>query len=1286
MSSTADRLNGVASLPSADQAERPPSTDDPRVLEAVREYLALIEAGTAPDRSAFVARHPEVAAVLSECLEGLAFVQAVAPELSHPAAGGAAGAAEDAVQPVQLLGDFCLIREVGRGGMGIVYEAEQVSLGRRVALKLLPFAATMDPRQLQRFHNEARAAACLHHTNIVPVYAVGQERGVHFYAMQFIDGQTVADLIAELRQCHGRPLPREAQPTTPHVPGSSEAPAADTAPVAAASTARGPRGRTYFRHVAELGIQAAEALDHAHQLGIVHRDIKPANLLLDDRDSVWITDFGLAQFQADSRLTMTGDLLGTLRYMSPEQALAKRVILDHRTDIYSLGVTLYELLTLEPAFGGDNRHEVLRRISFEEPTPPRRLNGAIPAELQTIVLKAMEKNPADRYATAKELADDLRRWLEDRAIRARPPGLWQRGAKWARRHRPLVGAAAVALVACATALAGSVGWALHDRSDRESETERVVADALQESDTWQQEGRLPEALSAARRAEGLVDGGTAGHALRQRVRARRADLELLNRLEEASLEGTAAVKDDHFDGDLTAVLYAKAFREAGLDMDALSEEEAAAQVKATTVAAELAALLEDWGYKRALSGLPRPSWKRLLNIARMADPAEVGRRVREAFAEPSGQGMLDVARSDDVYRLQPRLLGVLAQFLREKGEAEQAERLLREARRRHPDGFWANHDLAFYFAMHSRPVRMEEAVRYFTVAAAIRPRSPGAHLNLGMALAKQRRLDDAIAELREAVRLKKDYATAHDWLGWALDQQGQPDEALAAIRDAARFDPTRPDLHEHLGCALQNKGLFDEAIGEFEAAMRLRPGLGKLHFRMAECLSMKGLHDQAVAEYGRGLDLDRSDASAHNDLGAEYVKMGKPEAAIAEFRKAIAEFRQVISLGKGDAPALSETKSRLVVTLLNLGAVLKQTGRLGEAVAACREATQLKPDNLRAHHDLGQGLDEEGQLDEAIAEYRKALDLDRNCADVRIDLGHALIRQVQPDAAIAELNEAIRLKPDSAPAHNNLGDALTNKGQLDAAIAEFRMAARLDPQFAVAFLNLGLGHMAKGEITQALAHLKRARELASGQPDVSNLPAGPIQECERFIRLEPKLAAVIRGEEQPASAPDRAEYALLCSMKGHAAAAARLYFEAFAADARLADDIRSRGCMDHGHRYAAVCAGARAGCGQSQDAKQLTPVERARWRRQAVCWLRAELDARSAQLRRGDTSARQEAVASLRYWQIDPDLAGLRDAAALAALPPAEQEACRKLWADVAEVLARASGSGTKPIKPRDTR
>jgi eukaryotic-like serine/threonine-protein kinase len=371
----------------------------------------------------------------------------------------------------EALGDFRIVREVGRGGMAIVYEAEQLSLGRRVALKVLPFAATMDSKQLQRFQNEARAAASLHHEHIVPVYAVGCERAVHFYAMQFIEGTTLASVIAETKKekkttktprhkennqensssCLGDLVVDSSSPadaTTAYTEPAAPA----TAAVAAASTLTGPQDKTFFRQVAKLGIQAAEALEHAHSLGVVHRDIKPGNLLLDAQGKLWVTDFGLARTAADAGLTISGDLVGTLRYMSPEQALARHGLVDHRTDVYALGATLYELLTGRPVVMGEEKQEILRQIAFEEPVAPRKLNRAIPMDLETIVLKAIEKNPEDRYAAAQLLANDLRSYLADLHIVARRPTLVQRARKWSRQHPSVVASATVALVLAVVAL------------------------------------------------------------------------------------------------------------------------------------------------------------------------------------------------------------------------------------------------------------------------------------------------------------------------------------------------------------------------------------------------------------------------------------------------------------------------------------------------------------------------------------------------------------------------------------------------------------------------------------------------------------------------------------------------------------------------------------------------------------------------------------------------------------------------------------------------------------------
>jgi serine/threonine protein kinase len=435
-------------------AAAPSQWEDPRVVAALEEYLAGVEAGTKPNRAAFLARHGEIAEALAQCLDGL---EALA-ESSSPRSGPLADVADEGMlielEPEAPLGDFRIVRELGRGGMGVVYEAVQMSLGRRVALKVLPFAAALDAKHLQRFKNEAQAAASLHHSNIVPVYAVGAERGVHFYAMQMIDGQNIAALIEELRDERARKSRKRGE---------------ETKAVAHTSTREQNGSRSpsnVFRSAARMIAQAALGLEYAHGVGIIHRDIKPANLLVDGGGNVWITDFGLAHFNADSHLTQTGDLLGTLRYMSPEQAGGHTTLVDQRTDVYSLGATLYELLTLRPIFEGANRQALLEQILHAEPKPPRSVSPSIPTELETIVLKAVAKIPAERYATAQELADDLQRFLDDRPINARRTTLVQRGRKWLRRHPSVLVSTGVVLFVLAVGSIASA-WLVKDAYDQE---------------------------------------------------------------------------------------------------------------------------------------------------------------------------------------------------------------------------------------------------------------------------------------------------------------------------------------------------------------------------------------------------------------------------------------------------------------------------------------------------------------------------------------------------------------------------------------------------------------------------------------------------------------------------------------------------------------------------------------------------------------------------------------------------------------------------------------------------
>lgn len=401
-----------------------------------------------------------------------------------------------------ILGDYRILREIGRGGMGVVYEAQQISLGRIVALKVLPFARMLDRTQLARFKNEARAAASLSHPHLVHVHAVGEDRGVHYYAMQYIEGQTVADLIASARPSSSVPVRsgsgKEASAYTdvPTQVVESSKPSSSMSNEALRETLRdqSPSAVTLksadeqrrIRSVVELAIQAADALEHAHKMGVVHRDIKPSNLLVDSEGHLWIADFGLALIETDHNLSVTGSMMGTLRYMSPEQMRGDRHVLDHRTDIYSLGATLYEMLVQRPAFADSDVTKLMHSVQDQEPVAPTKLNRAIPLDLQTIVSTAMSKEPDGRYDSAAAFAADLKFFLDDQPIKAKPPGVIDLGRKWMRRHRPLIATACsilmVAIIGAGVLLGRERSATLHALATAEAERETADGERVKALD------------------------------------------------------------------------------------------------------------------------------------------------------------------------------------------------------------------------------------------------------------------------------------------------------------------------------------------------------------------------------------------------------------------------------------------------------------------------------------------------------------------------------------------------------------------------------------------------------------------------------------------------------------------------------------------------------------------------------------------------------------------------------------------------------------------------------------
>lgn len=560
--------------------------DDDRVGEAIELYLELAERGEAPEADEFASRFPGVEDDVRAALEGLEMIHGLVGAGTGTGSGGRGSGPGRNIESGRRIAGYRVVRELGRGGMGTVYEAVHLGLDRPVALKVLGTHAAPDSTARRRFLHEARTAAGLHHTHIVPVFDVGQVGGLCYYAMQRIEGSGLDRVVRHLRRRRAagadRPIapeglagsrdstgstfnriwvrvseslhwgrapraignagggggslavlakPRKIGPTTDitrswGLPGETQVISRSGVPAPALAAEPGlqddesaspyspPWGASYYRWVAEVGLQAAEALAHAHHHGIIHRDVKPSNLLIDGSGMIWVADFGLARRLADPGLTHHDGILGTPRYMSPEQG--RTGVIDGRTDIYSLGATLYELLTLRPPFDGSTAAELLDQIAGREPTPPRSIDPWIPRDLETIVLKSLAKRPADRYASAADLGADLARFLNHEPVKARRISPIGRAWRVARRHPGISSVSTVATVLI-LAIAAFAYDRVRDERDRAREalrgaefarakTEEAVGEtrAAWRKELWRHAALVRHTNAPDRRAAGLA--------------------------------------------------------------------------------------------------------------------------------------------------------------------------------------------------------------------------------------------------------------------------------------------------------------------------------------------------------------------------------------------------------------------------------------------------------------------------------------------------------------------------------------------------------------------------------------------------------------------------------------------------------------------------------------------------------------------------------------------------------------------------------------------------------------
>jgi serine/threonine-protein kinase len=1091
----------------------------------------------------------------------------------------------DAMPDRSQTGDrYQLQSEIARGGMGAVLRGRDVDLGRDLAVKVLLDKHARSPEVARRFIEEAQIGGQLQHPGVVPVYDIGRFGERPFFTMKLVKGQTLAALLAE------RSDPRADRPRLLSI-------ALQVAQTLAYAHAKGVIHRDLkpanvmvgafgevqvmdwglAKVLAEGGVADEERASRQHKGAEDVTTIRTAR----SRGSGGGTD------------TEAGSLLGTPAYMPPEQANGDVALLDRRADVFGLGAILCEVLTGKPPYVGRSSEEVRRKAANGDLADAlARLDGCgADRELITLTKACLSPEAIDRPKDAQAVADALTAYLDGVQERLRRAELAEaearaRAAEESKRRRLTLALAGTVLVAL-TLGGGGWLWVKAEHDARQAQVTREVNEALSRATVLREKARavtvggaalFAQAREQAQRALALVENGPADESLKAQVQRLNAELDeekkdraLVTALDEARLAQTETLSENRFAIERVVPKFREAFRAYGMAAGTGTPDAAAARIRQrpASVQEAILAALDEWDdlASRPKLGIAEPHREWLRAVLEAAEPDDGwGRELRAARRETDRtrrEAALEaLAASADVEKVPVRALTRLTSPGRHADwsaiRPAEAVKLLRRAQQHYPADFWVNEHLGNQLQK-TTPPQWDEAVRFLTAAVALRPDSPGAHLNLGIALQGKGQVDEAIACYakaialdpkyaaahynfgnalyvwdqvdgaitwwRKAIALDPKYAEAHNNLGIALAAKGREDEAIACCRTAIRINPKLVEAYVTLGNALNRKGQLDDAITSYRKAIALAPKLAAAHCNLGQALKVKGRVDEAIACYQMAIACDPKLARAHNGLGNAFLGKGQVDEAIACFRKSIAL-----------APKLAEAHN-------NLGSALYRKGQVDEAIACYQEAIALDPKHAEAHYNLGHVFLIEGQVDEAIACCRSAIEFDPKHAAAHCNLGIGMYRKGQVDEAIACYQKAIGHDPKYALAHNNLGLALAHKGQIDLAIASYRAAVTHDPTLAAAHINLGDTQNAKGQAEEAIVSYKAALAIepknATVQYHLGNLLCrrGQLDEAiacyRKAIALDPKLAEAHCNLGDVLSNQGRFAQALAAYQRGH---------------------------------------------------------------------------------------------------------------------------------------------------------
>jgi tetratricopeptide (TPR) repeat protein len=1009
-----------------------------------------------------------------------------------------------------VIGPYKLVEPIGEGGMGTVWMAQQQQPVRRVvALKLIK--AGMDSKQvIARFEVERQALALMDHPNIARVLDAGTtDAGRPYFVMELVKGVPIT------RYCDEHRLT--------------------------------PRQRL------ELFIPVCQAIQHAHQKGIIHRDLKPSNVLValyDGQPVPKVIDFGVAKAAGQSLTDKTlvtgfGAIIGTLEYMSPEQAELNQLDIDTRSDVYSLGVLLYELLTGSTPFSRNGSEqggllEMLRVIREQEPTKPSaklstaeglptlaadrgtepaRLTRLVRGELDWIVMKCLEKDRNRRYETAIGLARDVERYLHDEPVAAGPPSAWYRFRKFARRNKGRVAVTAGAFLAVLV-MVGSIGWAVRDRAAQQAEAERRTRAGLDAARTLIAENKLIAARQrlAADRAQLGNDLARSGLAsLAAEVEAAEDELDRLQQFLDLTDRAHQAETAPVLESGLAAAGGSPG-RAGTRSPERTAERGPAAAVPFLLKALDCYAVLEHDDWDTALEGgllgrdqidqIRRTVYEELLWLAAdLADRQQDHRSGRKLSRESAARAALVyLGKAENAHRPTQALYFLRAGCRKTLGEeaASQADSHLAD---KTAPTLAVDHQLRGMAACKAR--QLAEAIQAFEAALRLEPTHYWSLMLLGGCLTDLgQRPEDFTGATRVftgCILRRPDHAHAYSYRGLAYAKLGQPDKAVADISKAI-------DLNPKLAWAWNNRGVVycddlrqaKEAVADFSQAIELDPKLASTWYNRGNAFSHLGQYDKAIIDYSRAIDLDPKLAPAWNNRGVVYCDH------LDQHKKAVTDFTQAIELDP-----------KLARAWCGRGVAYGKLGQPDKAVADCSRAIELDPKLASAWYNRGAAYSDLGKSDKAIADCSRAIELDPKLASAWYNRGIIYCENLgQPDKAVADYTQAINLDPKLGPAWYGRGAAYSDLGEYDKAVADYSRAIDLGPKLASVWYNRGFAYRKLGQPDKAISDYETVLKLSPAHAGAHNYlawllatssdaklrdPDRAVELAKKAVQLAPKV-------------------------------------------------------------------------------------------------------------------------------------------------------------------------------------